>query len=127
IVGKSVETIANLANLKNVPSTAKVLIARETKVGHDVAYSREKLAPILAFYVEENVDQVLNRCRAVLLNEGAGHTFSMHANDEELVKRFALNMPVSRILVNTPSALGGIGGSTNLTPALTLGCGAIGG
>lgn len=127
IVGKSVETIANLANLKNVPSTAKVLIARETKVGHDVAYSREKLAPILAFYVEENVDQVLNRCREVLLNEGAGHTFSMHANDEELVKRFALNMPVSRILVNTPSALGGIGGSTNLTPALTLGCGAIGG
>ncbi|MCR8743970.1 acetaldehyde dehydrogenase (acetylating) [Romboutsia lituseburensis] len=127
IVGKSVETIANLANLKNVPSTAKVLIARETKVGHDVAYSREKLAPILAFYVEENVDKVLNRCREVLLNEGAGHTFSMHANDEELVKRFALNMPVSRILVNTPSALGGIGGSTNLIPALTLGCGAIGG
>ncbi len=36
-------------------------------------------------------------------------------------------MPVSRIMVNTPSALGGIGGSTNLVPALTLGCGAIGG
>jgi hypothetical protein len=51
----------------------------------------------------------------------------MHANDEALVKKFALNMPVSRILVNTPSALGGIGGSTNLIPALTLGCGAIGG
>ncbi|MDO7203360.1 hypothetical protein Q5M85_03090 [Paraclostridium bifermentans] len=43
IVGKSVETICKLANLNNVPSTAKVLVARETKVGPDVAYSREKL------------------------------------------------------------------------------------
>lgn len=127
IVGKSVETIANLASLNNVPSTARVLVARETKVGHNVAYSREKLGPILAFYVEENVDEVMNKSREILLNEGAGHTFSMHANDEELVKRFALNMPVSRIIVNTASALGGIGASTNLSPALTLGCGAIGG
>lgn len=127
IVGKSVEAICNLANLTNVPKDAKVLVARESKVGHDVAYSREKLTPILAFYVEENVEAVMNRSREILLNEGAGHTFSMHANDEELVKRFALNMPVSRILVNTASALGGVGAATNLTPALTLGCGAIGG
>ena len=115
IVGKSVEVIANLADLTNVPKNTKVLVARENKVGHNVAYSREKLTPILAFYVEENVEAIMNRCREILLN------------DEELVKRFALNMPVSRILVNTPSALGGIGASTNLVPALTLGCGAIGG
>ncbi|MCC0658937.1 MULTISPECIES: acetaldehyde dehydrogenase (acetylating) [unclassified Clostridioides] len=127
IVGKSVEVISNLADLTNVPKNTKVLVARENKVGHNVAYSREKLTPILAFYVEENVEAIMNRCREILINEGAGHTFSMHANDEELVKRFALNMPVSRILVNTPSALGGIGASTNLVPALTLGCGAIGG
>nr|WP_312213943.1 acetaldehyde dehydrogenase (acetylating) [Clostridioides sp.] len=127
IVGKSVAQISELADLKDVPKSAKVLVARETRVGADVAYSREKLAPILAFYVEENIDKVSERCREVLLNEGAGHTFSMHANDEELVKKFALNMPVSRIMVNTPSAIGGIGGSTNLVPALTLGCGAIGG
>lgn len=127
IVGKSVEVIASLADLTNVPKNTKVLVARENKVGHNVAYSREKLTPILAFYVEENIEAIMNRCREILLNEGAGHTFSMHANDEELVKRFALNMPVSRILVNTPSALGGIGASTNLVPALTLGCGAIGG
>jgi hypothetical protein len=29
--------------------------------------------------------------------------------------------------VNTPAALGGIGQSTGLFPALTLGCGAVGG
>ena len=30
-------------------------------------------------------------------------------------------------MVNTPSALGGIGATTGLMPALTLGCGAVGG
>ena len=43
------------------------------------------------------------------------------------MRRFAQVMPASRVLVNTPSALGGIGATTSLFPALTLGCGAVGG
>lgn len=127
IVGKSVEQIAKLAGLHNIPSTARVLIARESKVGHDVPYSHEKLAPILAFYVEENVEEVLKKVVKILSFEGMGHTFCMHVNDDELVKRFALAVPASRILINTLGALGGIGATTKLFPALTLGCGAVGG
>ncbi len=127
IVGKSVEHIAKLAGLTKVPSTARVLIGRETSVGHQYPYSREKLAPILAFYVEENVDAVLKKSQEILHLEGRGHTFCIHANDEEVVKHFALNIPASRILVNTLGSLGGVGGTTNLFPALTLGCGAVGG
>lgn len=127
IVGKSVEHIAKLANLNNIPSSAKVLIARETEVGHNVPYSREKLAPILAFYVEDSLDAACEKCRKILLNEGAGHSFMIHAADKDVVKKFALRMPVSRIPVNSPGALGGIGATVNLAPALTLGCGAIGG
>lgn len=127
IVGKSVQQIADLASLENVPSTARVLVARETNVGCKYAYSREKLAPILAFYVENNLDAAMEKCKQILLNEGAGHTFSIHSNDESTIEKFALAMPVSRITVNTPSTLGGIGASTGLVPALTLGCGAIGG
>lgn len=127
IVGKSVETLVKLAGLTNVPSTAKVLVAKETNVGFKYPYSREKLTPILAFYVEENVDCVLDKCREILLNEGSGHTFSMHCNDDSIIERFSLEMPVSRINVNTPSTLGSIGASTKLIPALTLGCGTIGG
>ena len=59
--------------------------------------------------------------------EGAGHTFSMHTNDDKMVDYFARRVPASRVMVNTPSALGGIGGTTALQPALTLGCGAVGG
>ena len=44
-----------------------------------------------------------------------------------MVDYFAKRVPVSRVVVNTPGALGGIGGTTGLMPALTLGCGAVGG
>ena len=126
IVGKSVETIAKLSNL-NIPQGIRVLIAEETRVGHDVPYSREKLAPILAFYTEKDWESACERCIEILNNEGVGHTLIIHSENEEVIKEFALKKPVSRMLVNTPGALGGIGASTNLIPSLTLGCGAIGG
>ena len=63
----------------------------------------------------------------MLRHEGSGHTFAIHARDEGVIRRFALEIPVSRFLVNTPAALGGIGAATGLFPALTLGCGAVGG
>ena len=126
IVGKKATDIASLANI-SVPQSTRVLLAYETKVGFGVPFSQEKLAPILGFYIEENVDAVLEKSAQILNFEGAGHTFSMHAEDDKLVTRFAFAMPVSRILVNTPAALGGIGKTTNLFPALTLGCGAVGG
>ena len=51
----------------------------------------------------------------------------MHTNDDKIVDYFAKRVPASRIMGNTPSALGGIGATTNLQPSLTLGCGAAGG
>ena len=127
IVGKSVETVAKLAGLTHVPASARVLVARETGVGRGYPYSNEKLGLILAYYVEPDEESVLRRCVEILEWEGAGHTFSIHAQDESVVKRFAAAVPASRVLVNTPAALGGIGASTCLFPALTLGCGAVGG
>lgn len=127
IVGKSVKTIAELAGLSKVPSTARVLIARESKVGHSVPYSHEKLAPILAFYVEENEEAAINRICEILHFEGMGHTFCVHTKNEDLIRRLGLKVPASRILVNTLGSLGGVGATTNLQPALTLGCGAVGG
>lgn len=126
IVGKSVEVLAQLSGL-DIPKGIRVLISEQTTVGKSNPYSREKLTPILAFYVENSVDSACDRCVEILMNEGKGHTVVVHAEDEAVIKKFALKQPISRMLVNTPGALGGIGGSTNLVPALTLGCGAIGG
>ncbi|MDD2458388.1 MAG: acetaldehyde dehydrogenase (acetylating) [Eubacteriales bacterium] len=126
VVGRSVQVIARLAEI-DVPAEARVLIAEEDGVGRGHPYSNEKLAPILAFYCEENYQKVCERCQEILHYEGAGHTFIIHTQDTAIVDYFAKSIPVSRIVVNSPGALGGIGGTTGLFPSLTLGCGAIGG
>lgn len=127
IVGKSVATIAELAHLDKVPADARVLIARETGVGRGHPYSNEKLGPIMGFYTGTDYVDVCDKVCEILYYEGAGHTFSMHTKNDEMVDYFAKRVPASRIIVNTPSTLGGIGATTNLQPALTLGCGAVGG
>lgn len=126
IVGKSVEAIGKLTGL-DFPKGARVLIAEESRVGMKIPYSREKLAPILAFYTTKDWEEACELCINILTNEGAGHTMCIHTENENVVKEFGLRKPVSRLLVNTPGTLGGIGASTNIMPALTLGCGAVGG
>ena len=126
IVGKTAIFLAEKAGF-HVPPDTKILVAREREAGPSVPYSMEKLCPVLAFYVMDSEDAILAKCIEVLTHEGAGHTFAMHAGDREVIRRFAKHIPVSRFLVNTPAALGGIGATTKLFPALTLGCGAVGG
>ena len=126
IVGKPAVRLAQMAGF-SVPEGTKVLVAREQEAGPTRPYSMEKLSPVLAFFVMDSEDAVLQKCVEVLRHEGSGHTFAIHAEDEGVIRRFALKIPVSRFLVNTPAALGGIGATTGLFPALTLGCGAVGG
>ncbi len=126
VVGKNAMHLARMAGF-TVPGDTKILVAREQEAGPSRPYSMEKLCPVLAFYVMDSEDAVLKKCIEILDHEGSGHTFSMHCNDEAVIRKFAAKIPVSRFLVNTPSALGGIGASTGLFPALTLGCGAVGG
>ena len=126
VVGKSAECLAQMAHF-SVPQGTKILMARENQAGPSVPYSMEKLCPVLALYVMEDEQAVLNKVVELLTHEGKGHTFAIHAQDEAVIRRFGAAVPVSRILVNTPAALGGIGSSTGLFPALTLGCGAVGG
>ena len=126
IVGKKATVLAEKAGF-SVPQNTKVLVAREQEAGPTRPYSMEKLCPVLAFFVMDNEDAILQKAIEVLTHEGAGHTFAIHAQDRAVVEKFALQIPVSRFLVNTPAALGGIGATTSLFPALTLGCGAVGG
>ena len=126
IVGKPAKKLAQMAGFP-VPEGTQVLVAREQEAGPTRPYSMEKLCPVLAFFVMDSEDAVLNKAIEVLTHEGSGHTFAMHAEDEAVIRKFALQIPVSRFLVNTPAAMGGIGATTGLFPALTLGCGAVGG
>jgi acetaldehyde dehydrogenase (acetylating) len=126
VVGKSALLVADMAGVA-VPKDTKLLIGRETQIGKKIPFSREKLCPVLAFYVVNDWHEACALAIKILNNEGAGHTMIMHSNDQSLIREFALEKPVSRLLINTSGALGGIGATTMIPPALTLGCGAVGG
>ncbi len=126
VVGKNAQELAGLAGL-TVPESAQVLVSFQDTVSHANPYSREKLTTVLAFYTEPDWERACLRCLELLKNEGQGHTMVIHSRNEAIIREFALKKNVSRLLINTPAALGGIGATTNLFPSLTLGCGAAGG
>lgn len=126
IVGLDGKTLADMAGI-NVPDYTRVLIAPETGVGKQYPFSIEKLTCILAFYEVKNLDEAKYLALSLIRFAGMGHSCAIHANDRDRVISFASIMPVSRVLVNTPSSQGGVGYSTSLTPSFTLGCGSYGG
>src|SRR5882724_9584036 len=126
IVGKSVEAIAKLAGI-SVPPGTRCLMVDVGGVGREFPLSMEKLSPILAFYVEDGLERGASRCLAVLSYGGMGHTAGIHTRSREAATKYGLEMPASRICVNTPTTHGAIGFSTALSPSMTLGCGSWGG
>jgi acyl-CoA reductase-like NAD-dependent aldehyde dehydrogenase len=126
IVGQYARKIAEMAGIA-VPESTRVLVAEETRVGKDIPFSIEKLSPIFALYTAESYQEAKEICLKLLNLGGRGHSLSLHTNDEEVAKDFALEMPVSRLMVNTLSSIGAVGATTGLMPSLTLGCGSFGG
>ena len=123
-VGRSPEVIGQAAGI-SVPAGTTVLIGEQGGVGEGYPLSYEKLTTVLAFYTVENWEEAC-KLSIDLLQNGIGHTMSIHTNDQELVRKFAMK-PASRILVNTGGSMGGTGISTGLNVAFTLGCGTCGG
>ncbi|MCP8970405.1 aldehyde dehydrogenase family protein [Ectobacillus ponti] len=126
IVGKSARDIAALAQIA-VPAGTRLLLAEESMVGKEYPFSLEKLSPILAFYTVNGWEEALELSKMLLHHGGNGHTLALHTSDERVAREFAQQCPVSRIVVNTPSALGAVGATTGLKPSFTLGCGTFGG
>lgn len=126
IVGRSVETIAQMAGL-SVPAGTRCLIAEVGGVGREHPLSMEKLSPILAFYVEDGLERGAARCFEVLSYGGMGHTAGIHTRSRDVARVYGTEMPASRVVVNTPTTHGAIGFSTALPPSMTLGCGSWGG
>ncbi len=125
-VGQSPLKIAEMAGIRVAPDTS--ILAVEIKgVGKDHPLSAEKLSPVLALLFVRDFAAALDACEAVLRYGGLGHTAVIYAKDESRVRAFAERMPAMRVMVNTQSPAGSVGITTNLLPAMTLGCGAMGG
>ncbi|MCB5952065.1 bifunctional acetaldehyde-CoA/alcohol dehydrogenase [Enterococcus sp. BWT-B8] len=126
IVGYSAEHIAKLAGIK-VPAGTKILVAELEGAGPEYPLSREKLSPVLAMMKAKDSAHAFDLCEAMLELGGLGHTAVIHTEDEDLQIKFGIRMKACRVLVNSPSAEGGIGNIYNeMIPSLTLGCGSYG-
>ena len=131
IVGQSACTIAKLAGVE-VPESTKVLIGEVESVELSEEFAHEKLSPVLAMYRAADFNEALDKAERLVADGGYGHTSSVYLNpitQKDKLQDFAARMKTCRILVNTPSAQGGIGDLYNfkLAPSLTLGCGSWGG
>ncbi|MBQ2211469.1 MAG: iron-containing alcohol dehydrogenase, partial [Ruminococcus sp.] len=99
----------------------------------DEAFGHEKLTTILGMYKSKDFSDSLDIAEKLLYNNGGlGHTSVLwidNINEREKLQEFAHIMKTSRLIINTPSSLGGIGDIYNFdfTPSLTLGCGSWGG
>ncbi|MBC8546728.1 bifunctional acetaldehyde-CoA/alcohol dehydrogenase [Clostridiaceae bacterium NSJ-31] len=127
IVGKSANWIAEQAGIK-VPEKTKILIAPLPEPSEKYLLSREKLSPILAYFVANSTEQGFAFANKMLELGGLGHSAVIHTGDMDLAERYGQEMKVGRIIVNSPSSQGAIGDIYNTnTPSLTLGCGSYGG
>ena len=131
IVGQSAYTIAKLAGV-SVPEGTKILIGEVESVELSEEFAHEKLSPVLAMYRAADFNEALDKAERLVADGGYGHTASVYLNpitQKDKLQDFAARMKTCRILVNTPSAQGGIGDLYNfkLAPSLTLGCGSWGG
>lgn len=127
IVGQSCFSIA-LNSGFIIPKNTKVIVVKEDGVGEGHPYSKEKLSPILAYYVVNDDKEGTSLSEKLIENGGLGHSAVIHSEDKDIIDQFSMRVKVGRIIVNSPSTHGAIGDiyNTNM-PSLTLGCGTFGG
>ena len=127
IVGKSPYNIAKRAGFE-VPKETKVLVLQENGVGVEYPFSKEKLSPVLAYYIVDSAEEGINLAEKLIEFGGLGHSAVIHSEDDETIRKFSETVKAGRIIVNSPSTHGAIGDiyNTNM-PSLTLGCGTFGG
>jgi len=125
-VGQAPTKIAKMAGFE-VPPDTSILCAELTGVGKQHPLSAEKLSPVLSLYFVADFNAAMDTCYALLKFGGMGHTAVIYSRNDARTREYAVRMPAMRVLVNTPAPQGSTGITTNVFPAMTLGCGAAAG
>ena len=108
IVGKSPYDIAKGAGIE-VPQDTKVLVLKENGVGIEYPFSKEKLSPVLAYYIVKGAKEGIELAEKLIEFGGLGHSAVIHSEDRKTIQKFAEKVKVGRIIVNSPSTHGAIG------------------
>jgi succinate-semialdehyde dehydrogenase len=127
VVGRSAQEIAGMAGIE-IPATARVILVPAKGAGEADILAKEKLCPVVAILPYDTFEEAVEKAKANLIVEGAGHSAALHSNNEEHIRQMGVALPISRLVVNQASALTAGGSLTNgFAPTTTLGCGSWGG
>ncbi len=124
-LGRDAAWIAEQAGFK-VGRNIRILVTPIDKIGVGEVLSREKLCPVLGYYVATSISQAITQARALLRYTGAGHSAAIHSNDNQTIMDYAAGVEVYRVIVNAPCSQGAAGFATNLAPTFTIGTGYFG-
>jgi succinate-semialdehyde dehydrogenase len=127
VVGKTPRHIGQMAGI-DVPESARLILLPASGAGTDDLLAKEKLCPVIAILPYKDFPEAVQKAKANLLVEGAGHSAALHSNNEAHIRDAGVALPVSRLVINQPSSLTAGGSLTNgFAPTTTLGCGSWGG
>lgn len=127
VVGIPARAVGAMAGI-DVPESARLILLPARGAGEDDILAREKLCPVIAILPYETFDDAVQKAKANLLVEGAGHSAAVHSHDDVNIERAGIELPISRLVVNQASSLTAGGSLTNgFAPTTTLGCGSWGG
>ncbi|MFJ7068265.1 bifunctional acetaldehyde-CoA/alcohol dehydrogenase [Streptomyces sp. NPDC101115] len=125
-VGRSPAWIAEQAGF-TVPAGTSLILAEASRVGPGEPLTREKLCPVLTVLRAGSPEEGFDLAADMVAFHGQGHSAVIHTGDPALAESYGRRMKTVRIIVNSPSSQGAIGGVYNrLLPSLTLGCGSWG-
>jgi acyl-CoA reductase-like NAD-dependent aldehyde dehydrogenase len=126
-LGKSPQWIGEQSAV-SVPEGTKSIIMELSQLGRDEPVSKEKMFPVLGFFVcEGGVDRAIEHVMTMLNMMGKGHSAVIHTTDPNVVVKYSLALPVCRIAVNTAGMTGNAGMTTNLAETGAVGTGFFGG
>jgi len=95
IAGQSPVNIAKIAGIK-IPETTKVLVVPQTGIGEGYPFSKEKLSPVLAYYIVKSSDEGIETAERLIEFGGLGHSAVIHSEDEETIEDFSKRVKVRK-------------------------------
>jgi sulfoacetaldehyde dehydrogenase len=128
VIAKDADVFAREAGLGVTAQQAKFFMVEEDAIGPEHPFCDEKLALVLSVYRASDLDDALDKVRAILAVKGHGHSCGIHTKVPEHARRIAEQLDVVRVLVNQAHTFGNGGGfDSGLNFTLSMGCGTWGG
>lgn len=128
VIAKDADVFAREAELPIAARKARFFMVEEDDIGPQHPFCDEKLALVLSVYRASDLDDAMDKVRAILAVKGHGHSCGIHTNDPAHARRLAEELDVVRVLVNQAHTFGNGGGfDSGLNFTLSMGCGTWGG